>query len=375
MWFRSARQDRFPVAVIIAILLSGGVVAGSLASCAPDEQAGTAGEGFVSALATPRSTGTTPGGSGTAVHTPGSSAEAEISTSDELAPRILLPATATPASSGAKGAAGAPAATMAPGASGAAGAPRPQGSFVPGTPDAGCVANWPTRLLTAPQSDGERQYLAQIVVCASQSSVRISNLSAMVWDFFHPAKVTVSRVMPVPENVALFHDLVLERKLVVTAFMAPGETVTVPLAAAEKLSWLVDPVLSLSWKGGLLLDKGVGLAAKAGSKYLLTRGSPGRKAGWDCTEAIFKLAATGTAQEAAWDAEAKLKEALGVTYSAGKCATSWQSARRSAQELPALADVHSATGQLKALTADAGLVKQVTRAFKVVLCGVKHTFC
>ena len=249
-----------------------------------------------------------------------------------------------------------------------------QAALAPGSPDPGCQLLWPRRQFPVPESDAERPYLDQIVACAGGATLRITNNSKMVWAFYSPDKTTVTPVAPT-DTMVLFHQVAFEKKLHLSAFMVPGETVSVPIGAAESLSWLLDPFLSLAWTGGAWLEQGTAKAAKAGTKYLFARGSPGRKAVWDCTEAVYKAAAAGASDVATWDTGKTLKTGLGLSFGAGKCATSWQAARQSAADLPPLAAIQNARGQAQILEADAGLVKQGAKAFKLTLCAVRRVFC
>ena len=250
---------------------------------------------------------------------------------------------------------------------------------LPPSPDAGCTAERPVRIQPVTAVPSEMPYLTQIVACANAATgdTTLTNRSQLVWAF-SPFDPPISAMVQGNE-VRAFHASAAEFGPSLPAFMVPGETVGLG-PNASSFEWAIHPALSSAWLAfGAILGK-VKAYGPERLRTAFAAGSKTRAAIWTCTAAVFK-AGDLTTKIAAFDPMEQINAGLGVTSSAGVCATSWKAAERQAgrANFPSWADDIATIGKISSTTSglvdNANFLQKAVYALVKNICQVLNRFC
>jgi hypothetical protein len=193
------------------------------------------------------------------------------------------------------------------------------------TPDQGCTANHPFRQSLETDIPEETPYLLDIVVCsgtdgAGQTTSIITNKSNAVWVFLNRGNGQPTfRLLSGPKS-KLFRATVAQKHLYQYAYMAPSDTMTLPL----DVEWHVNPQLTSTWLTQDVYKTLFTTVMKSKAKKLLAGKSKSRSALIQCGFSAYgALTQRGVSGESTSD---DILHAFDDVSTTGICASAFKSA-------------------------------------------------
>ena len=193
--------------------------------------------------------------------------------------------------------------------------------------DAGCSVVYPDRESLSTTFPDEEEYLDDIPVCsntvAGNTLSIITNNSDAVWYFVNPDPLTLERVSG-DDSTALFRETVSSGNLFASQFMAPSETLSLPLGFAEltEFQWHIEPTLTATWLAQDVYKSSFEKMGASARSAALAQGSKSRKALIDCATSYWSVVKSAGLTGAS--GEDQLIAAFGGVSAVGTCTSAWR---------------------------------------------------